>query len=209
MQSSDPNPQGAPENSQDAGPSAQAEEKSLTPESAEATTPEDMMSGLIAKYEEERAQMKDQLLRAVAEAENTRRRAQRDQEETSKYAITGFARDLVSVIENLQRASESIPADARAGSEMLKTLGEGVDMTMRELLSIFERNGIQRVYPMGEKFDHNYHQAVVQIENPTVAAGTVVQVLQAGYKIHDRLLRPAMVAVSKQPSEEHKVDTKA
>lgn len=166
---------------------------------------------LLAQVQEESARLKDQLLRAVAETENLRKRFQREQEETSKYAITGFARDLVNVIENLQRASANIPPEARETSDMLKNIGEGVDMTVREFLSLLERHGIRRVDPHGQKFDHNFHQAIAQVEDATVQPGTVVQVVQAGYVIHDRLLRPAMVAVSKQaaePSVQH-IDTQA
>lgn len=147
--------------------------------------------------EEENASLKEKLLRSMAEVENTRRRFQRDQEETAKYAVTGFAKDIVNVVENLQRASASIPEQARTENPMLKTLGDGVELTLRELLGMLERHAIRRIDPMGEKFDHNYHQAVAQIEGTDKPAGTVVQVLQAGYVIHDRLLKPAMVGVAK------------
>lgn len=150
--------------------------------------------------------LKDRLLRAVAETENTRKRAQRDVEETAKYAVTPLARDLVNVAENLQRALDTIPAAQRAANPLLKSLGDGVEMTLKELLATFEKHGIHRVDPLGEKFDHNYHQAVIQVESPE-EAGTIVQVLQAGYVIHDRLLRPAMVGVAKQGEVPKKVDT--
>jgi molecular chaperone GrpE len=104
--------------------------------------------------------------------------------------------EIVNIVENLQRASASITPEARAGSEVLKQVGEGIDMTMQELLSIFERNGIRRVNPEGQKFDHNFHQAVAQVPADNVAPGSVVQVLQAGYVLHDRLLKPAMVTVA-------------
>jgi molecular chaperone GrpE len=159
--------------------------------------------------EGENAKLRDQLLRAVAETENVRKRAERDREETSKYAISKFAGDMVSVLENLKRASESISPEARAASEQLANLGAGVDLTLQELLSTFERYGIVRVDPMGQKFDHNLHQAVAQVERTDVENGTVIQVVQAGYVIADRLLRPAMVAVSKAPSDVKKVDTTA
>lgn len=148
---------------------------------------------------EEVAALKDQLLRAVAESENIRRRAQRDLEDARKYAVSGFARELVGVTENLQRALESVPAEAREKDEFLKTLIDGVQITQQELLSIFEKAGIRRIDPLGQKFDHNFHQAVVQIEDLDNEPGTVVQVIQAGYVIHDRLLRPAMVGVAKAP----------
>ena len=173
------------------------------------TPAEDTLEAKYKKLEEETAKLRDQWVRAVAETDNVRKRAQRDQEETSRYAITAFARDMVSVLENLKRASESVPAEQRKGNDLLKTIGEGVDLTLQELLGIFEKFGIKRLDPMGEKFDHNFHQAVVQVERNDVAPGTVIQVVQAGYVIADRLLRPAMVAVSKQGEPEKKVDTTA
>lgn len=161
------------------------------------------------ELENEVTTLKDQRIRAAAETENVRKRAQRDQEETSKYAITAFAGDMVSVLENIKRASETVTPEARNADPLLRTLGEGVDLTLQELLSIFQRHGIKRLDPMGQKFDHNFHQAVVQMENNEVPPGTVVQVIQSGYVIHDRLLRPAMVAVSKQGESTKQVDTSA
>lgn len=145
---------------------------------------------------EENKQLKDQLLRAIAEMENVRKRAERDVQDARKYAVTGFARDLVNVLENLQLALLNIPPEDRKNDEKLATLAEGVEMTAQELLRVFQNQGIQRISPQGEKFDHNFHQAVAQVEDNTKDPGTVVQVLQAGYVIHDRLLRPAMVTVA-------------
>lgn len=163
----------------------------------------------IAALEQEVAALKDQRIRALAEVDNIRKRAQRDQDELSKYAVTGFARDMVSVLENLKRAADSIETH-KSSTDLIKILGEGIDLTLNELLGIFERYGIKRIDPLNQKFDHNFHQAVAQVESAGVPAGTVVQVIQAGYIIHDRLLRPAMVAVSKQASEAPKsVDTSA
>jgi molecular chaperone GrpE len=162
---------------------------------------------LLEQKESELAAAKDQTLRALAEAENTRRRAEREMGDMAKYAVTGFAKDLVNVIENLQRAVEAIPAELKTEQPSVATLATGVEMTLNELLNVFERQGIKRIDPMGQKFDHNYHQAVAQIETPDAPAGTVVQVLQAGYTIHDRLLRPAMVGVSAGAPKQ--VDTSA
>ncbi len=163
-----------------------------------------------AQLKDELAKMRDQWLRAVAETENIRKRAQRDVEETGKYAVSGFARDLVNVVENLQRARDSITPEAAKQDSMLANMREGVEMTLRELLNTFERNGIRRIDPLGQKFDHNFHQAVAQVPAPDAAPGTVVQVMQAGYTIHDRLLRPAMVAVAQAQSDMPKtVDTVA
>lgn len=160
------------------------------------------------KLKEENAALKDQLLRAMAEAENTRKRAQREIEDTAKYAVGNFARDLIEVLENLHRAEESIPQDHVQGNDLLKNINEGVKLTKAELLKVFDRYGIKRISPMGEKFDHNFHQAVVQIEDASVEPGQIVQVIQAGYVIKDRLLRPAMVAVAKTPATPNPEETK-
>ncbi len=155
-----------------------------------------------AEYETEIAEMKDQLVRAAAEMENVRKRAERDLEEANKYAISGFARNMISVLENLQRAVESIPDELKQEHEAVKNLSDGVEMTLRELLAIFEKYGVTRVHPQGEKFDHNFHQAVSQVSDPKAEDGTILQVLQAGYVIHDRLLQPAMVVVAKNADDE-------
>ena len=154
------------------------------------------LQAVIEEKDAEIAALKDQALRALAETENTRRRAERELQDMSKYAVTGFARDLVSVLENLQRAVDHVPAELKESNAAVKNLAVGVEMTLNELLGVFNRAGIQRIDPMGQKFDHNYHQAVAQIDTPDAEPGTVVQVLQAGYTIHDRLLRPAMVGVA-------------
>lgn len=154
------------------------------------------LQAVIEQKDGELAALKDQALRALAETENTRRRAERELADMSKYAVTGFARDLVSVLENLQRAVDSIPVEMKETQPAVANLAIGVEMTLKELLGVFNRQGIERIDPMGQKFDHNFHQAIAQIDTPDAEAGTVVQVLQAGYKIHDRLLRPAMVGVA-------------
>jgi molecular chaperone GrpE len=151
----------------------------------------------IAELEAEVSRMKDQALRALADAENTRRRAQRDVEENSKYAVANFARDVLPVGDNLRRALEAIPAEARAADESLEKFAEGVELTERELMNVLERYGIKRVDPAGQPFDHNLHQAMMQVDSAEHPPGTVVQVFQPGYTIHGRLLRPAMVTVSK------------
>jgi molecular chaperone GrpE len=164
---------------------------------------------------QEAAQLKDQLLRALAETENVRRRAQREREDAGKYAITNFARDVLQVSDNLHRALEAIPAAALAEDEALKNLHEGVTATERQLDAALERQQVKRVWPMGEKFDANLHQAMFEVPTFDHQPGTVVQVMQAGYLIHDRLLRPALVGVARQPAGEApppgtgKVDTLA
>ncbi len=184
------------------------EGEELNPEAA----PEAMaraLQALLDQKEADLAAMKDQALRALAEVENTRRRSERELADMSKYAVTNFAKDLVNVLENLQRATDAIPPELRANQPAVASLATGVEMTLKELLTTFERYGIVRIDPMGQKFDHNYHQAVAQIDTPGAEAGTVVQVLQAGYTIHDRLLRPAMVAVATTGAPGAAVDTKA
>jgi molecular chaperone GrpE len=173
------------------------------------------------KLEAEIADLKDRLLRALAEVENIRRRADREREETAKYAVTGFARDILPVADNLGRALAAVPAEARGKDPAVDALIAGIELTDRELRSVFERHGIRRVDPLGERFDHNLHQAMMEIEDPTKPPGTIVQVLQTGYVLRDRLLRPAMVAVAKGGKADsphptaanqdigHTVDTKA
>jgi molecular chaperone GrpE len=163
-----------------------------TASEAEETSPETR----IAELEAELAEHKDRLLRALAETENVRRRAQREREDASKYAIAGFAKDLLSAADNLRRALESLP-ESEAKDERTRSLLAGVAATERELLGVFERHGIKRIDPKGEGFDHNFHQAIFETERPDQPSGSVVEVLQPGYVLHDRLLRPAMVGVAK------------
>jgi molecular chaperone GrpE len=151
----------------------------------------------IAQLEEEVSAMRDQMLRALAEAENTRRRAERDRQEATKYGAVGLARDLLSVSDNLRRALEAVPEEARDSVGWAKDLVTGVELIEREFRDAFAKHGVARLDPLGEPFDHNFHQAMFEIEDPEKPAGTVVQLLQPGYRLHDRLLRAAMVGVSK------------
>ena len=151
-------------------------------------------------YEElqsEVAALKDQLLRALAEAENIRRRTEREKDDMSKYAITNFARQIVSVADNLMRAIDSVSEEARTANDEFNNLYVGIEMTGRELTTSFEQFGIKEIDATGKKFDHNLHQAMFEIDDPSQPAGLVVQEVQRGYTIYDRLLRPAMVGVSK------------
>jgi len=154
----------------------------------------------LAAARAEAAQLKDQLLRAMAETENTRRRAQRDREDAQKYGVANFARDVLTVADNLRRALDAIPTAQLANDEALKTLYEGVTATERQLESALAKQQIERIWPEGERFDANLHQAMFEVPGSGKPAGTVVQVLQAGYKIHDRLLLPALVGVAKAES---------
>ena len=151
----------------------------------------------VAALETELAEQKDHLLRALAETENVRRRAQREREDALKYAVSGFAKELLSVADNLRRALDSLP-ESEIRDERTRGLLAGVAATERELLSVFERHGIQRIDPDGERFDHNLHQAIFEAERPGKPSGMIIEVLQPGYVLHDRLLRPAMVGVAKE-----------
>lgn len=149
------------------------------------------------KSEAELAETKDKLLRALAETENLRRRAQREREDASKYAAANFAKDMLDVADNFRRALASIdPASLQ--DERAKALIEGVAATERALLAAFERHGIKRIEPeIGERFDPNLHEAMFEVPGTGKPGGSIVQVVQAGYRMHDRLLRPAMVGVAK------------
>ena len=153
----------------------------------------------IAALEAEAAQLKDQLLRALAEAENTRRRARKEVEDTAKYAVANLAKELLAAPDNLRRALDNIPAEGRQADALLDRLAKGVELVERDLHAIFERYGITKIEPLGQPFDHNLHQALFEVPTADHPAGTVVQVLAPGYLIYDRLLRPAMVAVAKAP----------
>jgi molecular chaperone GrpE len=168
-----------------------------TPETPTELPEEDGPAGTReTELEGEIAKLKDQLLRALAEQENIRRRAQREREDAVKYAAQKFATDLLSVADNLRRALDSVTT-AQAQDEFARTLLAGVAATERELLGAFEKHGLKRIEPMGEKFDHNLHQAMFEVPNTGKLSGTIVQVLAPGYVLQDRLLRPAMVGVAK------------
>jgi molecular chaperone GrpE len=144
------------------------------------------------------AEFKDKLLRTLAEMENLRKRTEREVADTRQYAITGFARDVLAVADNMHRALEAIGSELRQTADpKIKSLVEGVELTERELLKILERNGVRKFSPLGEKFDPNLHQAMYEVPDSAAAPGTVAQVIQAGYMLGDRVLRPAMVAVAK------------
>jgi molecular chaperone GrpE len=145
----------------------------------------------------ENADMRDKLLRTMADMENLRRRTEREKEDTSRYAISNFARDVLTIGDNLRRVIEHVPADAAGKDPALKSFLEGVELTERELLKTLEKHGVTRLEPLGERFDPNQQQAMYEVPTTDVPEGTVVQVMQAGYTIGDRVLRPALVAVSK------------
>ena len=143
------------------------------------------------------AELKDRLLRTHADMDNMRKRTEKEKADAHKYAVTKFARDMVEVGDNFQRAIETVPAGAAEQNTALKSFLDGVTMTERELINTLERHGIRRIDPTGQPFNPHVHQAVMEAHNPDVPAGTVTQVYQLGYMIEDRVLRPAMVVVAK------------
>jgi molecular chaperone GrpE len=162
--------------------------------------PEEETPAEISREEELSAEvdkLKDQLLRTLAELDNYRKRAEREREETAKFATTGFARELLTVADNLRRALESVPEDHEHPEKLLKSLMEGVEITEKELLFAFKKHGIEKIEPLGKPFDHHLHQAMFEVESPDQPPGTVVHVLQPGYQLSGRLLRPALVGVAK------------
>jgi molecular chaperone GrpE len=153
---------------------------------------------VVVRLLKENEELKDRALRLAADMENLRRRTARDVHDARTYAIANFARDMLSVSDNLLRAIEAVPAEAKeAGGAGLTSLLEGVEMTERAMLAALERHGVKRLAPEGEKFDPNFHQAMFEVERPDVPANTVVQVIQPGYSIGERVLRPAMVGIAK------------
>ena len=152
----------------------------------------------IAEMEKEATEMKDQLLRTVAEMENLRRRTEKEVRDAKQFSVASFARDMLAVADNLRRGLEALSDEDRAGADgALKTLLDGTAMTERDMLNALEKHGVKKLDPEGERFDPNYHQAMFEVPNPDVPNNTVVQVVQAGYVIGTRVLRPAMVGVAK------------
>lgn len=166
---------------------------------------EELSEEIVSKekeLEEEVGKLKDQLLRTLADLENYRKRSEREREEMAKFAISGFARELLSVSDNLRRAIESVPEEHTDPEKLLKSLLEGVSITENELLAAFKKHHIEKIEPLDQPFDHQFHQAMFEVEDTDKPAGTIVHVLQPGYKLHGRLLRPAMVGVAKQKKDE-------
>jgi len=148
--------------------------------------------------EREHAEMRDRLLRTLAEMENLRKRTEREVTDSRLYGVTTFARDVLGVADNIRRALDAVAPEVRAGAEAgMKALIEGVELTERELLKALEKNGVRQFTPQGEKFDPNVHQAMFEVPDASVPAGSIVQVVQPGYMIGERVLRPALVGVSK------------
>jgi molecular chaperone GrpE len=172
--------------------------ETMAAETDETTVPE--AADPVAEAKREAAEYKDKLLRTLAEMENLRKRTEREVLDARAYGIAGFARDVLAVADNMHRALEAIGPDLREGADpKVKALIEGVELTERELMKILERNGVRKFSPQGEKFDPNFHQAMYEVPTSDQPPGHVAQVIQAGYMLGERVLRPALVAVSKAP----------
>src|SRR6201747_1706975 len=161
--------------------------------------PDDPEVGSAEALAKEIAETRDKMLRTLAEMENLRKRTSREVADARTYGISGFARDVLDIADNLQRALDAVPAEAKAAADPgLKALIEGVELTERSLLNTLEKNGVKKFDPAGEKFDPNFHQAMYEVPDPSVPAGTIAQVIQSGYMIGERILRPALVGVAKR-----------
>ncbi len=152
--------------------------------------------------------LKDQLMRTLADSENLRKRTIKEIEHAKKYSHVTFVRDLVSSVDNLQRALQSVPDDKSQLSEPIKNLIIGLDIVEKEIITTFEKHNLKQIYPLGEKFDYNLHQAMFEVPTSDTEPGIVVEVSQKGYLLHDRLVRPAMVGISKKIEEKKIKDKK-
>jgi molecular chaperone GrpE len=164
-----------------------------TPEQAVASQEENYAN----KLEEEIATLKNHLLRQLAEADNSRKRAEKEVEKAASYSISNFANDLVDVLENLYRAIDSVNPNSIAENEGMKSLFQGIEMTRNLFVDAFKKHGLVRIFPLNQPFDHNFHEAISQMESKDHQPHTVINVVQAGYMLKDKLLRPALVIVSK------------
>jgi molecular chaperone GrpE len=160
--------------------------------------PDDPEEGSVEALTKEAAEARDKMLRTLAEMENLRKRTSREVADSRIYGVTGFARDILDIADNLQRALDAVPAEMKATADpALKAFIEGVELTERSLLNTLEKNGVKKFDPSGEKFNPNFQQAMYEVPDTSVPSGTVVQVVQAGFMIGERVLRPALVGVSK------------
>jgi molecular chaperone GrpE len=184
-----------------------------TPETAEEfTQPASGADPRIAELEAKLAEMTDKTLRALAEADNIRKRGEKERQDTAKFSVSSFARDILPVADNLRRALLAITPEQREQNESLKNIFVGVEATERELLRVLEKNNIKKIEALGQKFDPNFHEVMFEAEIPGKEPGTVTQVLEEGYTIHDRILRPARVGVAKGSGDaprSHQVDEEA
>ena len=210
---SDTNPQNQPATAPATSPETSPETNGGTPAAGQTTDAQAaaaassgpmtlaVAEAAIGALQTEVVELKDRLLRAHADMDNIRKRTEKEKADAHKYAVTKFARDMVEVGDNFQRAIETVPSGATEQNPALKSFLEGVTMTERELINTLERHGIRRIDPTGQPFNPHHHQAVMEAQNPDVPSGTVTQVYQVGYMIEDRILRPAMVVVAKGGSK--------
>jgi molecular chaperone GrpE len=168
-----------------------------------------LLMSRVTELETKLAEATDKTLRAMAEAENTRKRAEKERQDVSKFAVSSFARDILGISDNLRRALQAMTPDAVAASPALKNLLVGVEATERELQRVLESHGIRRVDPLGQKFDANLHEVMFEADSADKPPGTVIQVIDCGYTIHERLLRPARVGIAKGGSPAEKLDQQA
>jgi len=162
---------------------------------------EENNSEIISDLEQKVSDLKDQLMRTLADGENLRKRTLKDVEHSKKYSHISFVKDLVSSVDNLQRALEAVPEDTSSLPEPIKNLIIGLEIIEKEIISTLEKHNVKQIDPVGEKFDYNFHQAMFEVPTNDNEPGTVVQVSQKGYILHDRLVRPAMVGISKKIDE--------
>ena len=178
------------------------------PEQEQETEEVETSEDIIAKLNEEISNLKDQRLRAIAELENFRKRAEKDQSDALKYGVSNFAKEIINISDNIERAQSSIPEEAK-NNETIKPVIEGINLIAQSVVTTFEKIGIKKIESLNEKFDHNLHQAMMEIEKDDLEPGTIVQELIPGYTLHDRLLRPAMVGVSKKPKKNDDIADKS
>ena len=185
-----------------------SETKEQASEQDQETENVETSEAIIEKLNEEISSLKDQRLRAIAELENFRKRAEKDQSDALKYGVSNFAKEIINISDNIERAQSSIPEEAK-NNETIKSVIEGIDLIAQSVVTTFEKIGIKKIESLNEKFDHNLHQAMMEIENDDLEPGTIVQELIPGYTLHDRLLRPAMVGVSKKPKKNDDIADKS
>ena len=171
-------------------------------ENIESSNAESELKNKIIELEQKISDQNDKFLRTLAELDNVRRRAREENDKTAKFAIANFAGDLVTVAENFFMASENAPKDEIEKNPAIKNYALAIEMTEKELLKVLEKNQVKRIYPLNQDFDHNFHEAIANIESEA-KEGSVVQVIQAGYSIADRLIRPALVGVAKAKNSEN------
>ena len=186
-----------------------AQEKVIEDDKSESSdSEEDNDNEIISDLEQKVLDLKDQLMRTLADGENLRKRTLKDVEHSKKYSHISFVKDLVSSVDNLQRALEAVPEDKSSLPEPIKNLIIGLEIVEKEIISTLEKHNVKQIDPLGEKFDYNFHQAMFEVPTNDDEPGTVVQVSQKGYILHDRLVRPAMVGISKKIDENNNHEKK-